>query len=121
MENREDADAGARLLSEIDRLRRGLEGAKDWAARSGASGLEQWCSEALKPTGALALFVLLTEPDPRDATIKALADALSDTAPVVGAAGPCWCDPMMEKKNGRHWEAACVSRRAALRLAGRLP
>lgn len=49
-------DALNRLEQEIARLRRALEGAKDWAIRSDASGLAQWCSEALNPTGALTVF-----------------------------------------------------------------
>lgn len=56
-----------------------------------------------------------------DATITALADALAGTAPVVDADGPCWCGPMIEKKNGRHYDLQCIARRSALRLAGRLP
>lgn len=46
---------------EIARLRHAIEGVKDWAARSGATGLEQWCSEALEPTGKLAAFPSATE------------------------------------------------------------
>ena len=57
--------AKARLITEKDaeiaRLRRAIEDVKGWAARSGVTGVEQWCSEALEPTGKLAAFPLATE------------------------------------------------------------
>lgn len=101
--------------TEIARLIRGLEGAKDWAARSGATGLEQWCFEALNPTGKLEVFspVAPVAPDPRDATIKALTDALEAVregfgVPVRGGAFGVMGRNIMKKVD------------AALRLAGRL-
>lgn len=62
----------AAFVVQVARLRRALEGVKDWAARSGATGLEQWCSEALSPTGALAVFPPVVTADPKDARIVAL-------------------------------------------------
>jgi nucleotide-binding universal stress UspA family protein len=98
---------------EIVRLRCALEGARDWAARSGASGLEQWCSEALSPTGALAVFPPADPPmpDPKDATIKALADVLE--AIREHGRNARWIDGVFRDLPA---EAA-----AALRLAGRTP
>ncbi len=120
----EDLNDEAELVVAVARLIRGIEGVKDWAARSGATGLEQWCAEALSPTGKLAVFppAAPTGPDPKAAMIKALADALEETAPRKGPnLGPCWCTHVdfIPPRDDLHG-VICVRWRAALRLAGRL-
>jgi hypothetical protein len=119
----------AALEGEIARLIRGLEGAKDWAARSGATGLEQWCSEALSPTGKLATFppdatagdlisraLHCRELAEKDGVIKALADALDAHGARGNMNDPEW-HSFHCIEDGH--DAACEAARAALRLAGR--
>lgn len=61
----------------------------------------------------------------KDVTIKALADALEGTC--VGGAGdgkgsPCWCLTFKAFRDGEEdHDKYCRPKRAALRLAGRLP
>lgn len=57
----------------------------------------------------------------KDATIKALADALSESAPLFSVAnGPCWgCHSPVPADDADHRDD-CRKRRTALRLVGRL-
>lgn len=89
--------------AEIEALRverSNLKDTLDWTAH----GLAEWKAES----------------ESKDAVIKALADALSPTAP-ENVDGPCWCRPGLKARGneGDHGRT-CQSRRAALRRAGRL-
>jgi hypothetical protein len=96
------ASDAARLLEENARLRRDLDSLKDVA-------------QAARDDRAAVL-------DVKDATIKALADALWDARQYGDEAGYlCWCASPCGPGFTLGRRPECASKEAALRLSGRLP